>query len=205
MKKTVIALAAAAMTAPLAANAETDWFGFSQITAGMGEGNGKAYLDNNDNVDYSNDGLTFGADRIRIGYKASEGDAFAKLQLDFNRPTAGGEDSAIGVNEVIKDAVVGYKLAPAAKISTGVFKTPVGMDFTTPGKKLDITKRGMEKGLALERAAGAMVSGDLDGGFGYDVGVFNPTNRSKAVDTPDNDGSPGSDAEGTGEDSAYAG
>lgn len=198
MKKTVIALAAAAMTAPLAANAETSWFGFSQITAGMGEGNGSAYLDSNDNVDYSNDGLAFGHDRVRIGYKASEGNAFAKLQIDFDKADGGSNIT----NNIIKDAVVGYEFAPAAKISTGMFKTPVGMDFTTSGKKLDITKRGMEKGLALERSAGGMLSGDFEGGFGYDVGVFNPTTRSKAVST--NKGT-GENASGTGEDMAMAG
>ncbi|SFD49354.1 Outer membrane protein (porin) [Thiohalospira halophila DSM 15071] len=200
MKKTVIALAAAAMTAPLAANAETSWFGFSQITAGMGEGNGSAYLDNNGNVDYSNDGLAFGADRVRIGYKASHGNAFAKLQVDFNRDA---EKDGIGLNDMIKDAVVGYEFNPAAKVNLGVFKTPVGMDFNTSGKKLDITKRGMEKGLVLERAAGAMVSGDLAGGLGYDVGIFNPANRSSSVDTPTKEA--GENAEGNGEDMAYAG
>jgi len=55
------------------------------------------------------------------------------------------------------------------------------MDFNTSGKKLDITKRGLEKSLVLERAIGVMLSGRKIGGyFGYDVGIFNPSGRGAA-------------------------
>lgn len=183
MKKSLIAMAiAGVIAAPMAANAaEAKFFGYSQITAQMGKGK----------QGNEADGLLFGADRIRLGYKIKQGNAWGKLQFDLNKTDS---SNVIGVPEIIKDAVVGYKLDDAANVSAGLFKTPVGMDFNTSGKKLDITKRGMEKKLVLERAAGLMVSGrKIGGGFGYDVGVFNPTDRSSAVK--------GGEA---GKDSAYA-
>ena len=81
---------------------------------------------------------------------------------------------------IIKDIEVGYKFSNAASLKIGQFKTPMGMDFNTSGKKLDITKRGMEKGLVLERAVGVMLSGRKMNGFGYDIGIFNPAARSSA-------------------------
>ncbi len=202
MKKSLLTLAVtAAMAVPMAASAapSTKFFGYSQITAAVGGAS-------------PNDGIRFGADRIRLGYKVKNGSAFGKLQVDFNKTDASGTpkcDSAefvtdsttnpittgkaltecsgstnIGVPEIIKDAVVGVKLNKMAKVSAGVFKTPIGMDFNTSGKKLDITKRGMEKPLVLERAAGLMISGRKIGGFGYDLGIFNPAGRSGAVNGP---------------------
>lgn len=208
MKKSLIALAvtaAVAVPATASAGASTKFFGYSQITAAVG---GAAPAD----------GLRFGADRIRLGYKVKNGSAFGKLQVDFMKADSSGtptcekadfvanvtHDSSgspstttsealtscsgstnIGVPEILKDAVVGLKINNMAKVSAGVFKTPVGMDFNTSGKKLDITKRGMEKKFVLERAAGLMVSGrKIAGGFGYDVGIFNPAGRSSSVTGP---------------------
>ena len=171
MKKSLITLAiAAAVAAPMTVSAaEAKFFGYSQITASIGDG-----VDG----DADNEGLAFGADRIRLGYKIKQGNAWGKLQADFLKSD---NASSIGVDEIIKDAVVGYKFNDAANVMAGVFKTPVGMDFNTSGKNLDITKRAMEKKLVLERAAGLMVSGRNLSGFGYDLGAFNPTGRSSAV------------------------
>ncbi len=162
---------AAGVTMSAQAEITSKFFGFSQITATLGEAtNGNTA-----------DGLRFGADRIRIGYKLKDGNVFGGLQVDFNRSNIA-STANIGVPEIIKDAYAGYKFNDAASLKLGVFKTPVGMDFNTSGKALDIVKRGLEKGLVLERAAGAMVSGrKIGGGFGYDIGVFNPTGRSGAV------------------------
>ena len=177
MKKSLITLAiAAAVAAPMTVSAaEAKFFGYSQITAMYGDGKAAAS---------DAEGLSFGADRIRLGYKVKADKIWGKLQVDFMK-----SDNAnkIGADEIIKDAVVGYKISNAANISAGVFKTPVGMDFNTSGKKLDITKRSMEKKLVLERAAGAMISGRKISGFGYDFGIFNPAQRSSAV----NMGTPG--------------
>ena len=163
---------AAGVTMSAQAEISSKFFGFSQITAQLGDGD----VDSPTNDD---DGLRFGADRIRIGYKLKDGNVFGGLQVDFL------QTSTNVAPNIIKDAYAGYKFNDAAAVKLGVFKTPVGMDFNTSGKALDITKRGMEKGLVLERAAGAMLSGrKIGGGFGYDIGVFNPTTRSSAVDEP---------------------
>ncbi|NOZ37100.1 MAG: hypothetical protein GXP11_03335 [Gammaproteobacteria bacterium] len=185
MNNKLIALAVAAsvtagLAAPLAASAavESKWFGFTQITA------------ESKSQDKPNDGFVFGADRVRIGYKLKDGNVFGKLQIDFNKATSNGVSGSKVVNkngvlpEIIKDAVVGYKFSNASKVSLGQFKTPLGMDFNTSGKKLDITKRGMEKKLVLERAAGVMLSGRrIAGGFGYDIFYGNPAGRASAVGT----------------------
>jgi len=189
MNNKLIALAvAASIASPMAANAgvESKWFGFTQIKA------------ESRSEDKPNDGLVFGADRVRIGYKLKDGNVFGGLQVDFNQATSNGTDVDEGgtadhshsvVNkdgvlpEIIKDAFAGYKFSNAASIKLGQFKTPLGMDFNTSGKKLDITKRGMEKKLVLERAAGAMISGrKIAGGIGYDVFYGNPAGRSSAYD-----------------------
>jgi len=152
-------------------------FGYAQVTAESGNGLGHSAND-------EKNGLRFGADRVRLGYKLSLGKVFSKLQLDFNKTDSSSNPGQL--DEIIKDAVVGYKFDRAASFKIGQFKTPVGMDFNTSGAKLDITKRGMEKKLVLERSAGAMLSGRKIGGvFGYDVGIFNPATRSAAVGDPD--------------------
>ncbi len=181
MNKRLITLAiAAALAAPMTASAAADsdkieakFFGYTQITAAVGKGS-----DGN-----SADDLRFGADSIRLGYKIEHDKIWGKLQIDFNKTDNSGKTyTKIGVPEIIKDAVVGYKFSDAAKVRAGLFKTPVGMDFSNASKQLDITKRGMETGLVLERAAGLMVSGrNIGGGFGYDIGTFNPAKRSSAV------------------------
>ncbi len=171
-----IAVSVSPMTAG-AAELKVKWFGYIQATAGSGDG-----LTSQDAED---DGLRFGADRIRIGYKVKFGKVFSKLQIDFNKASTSSGAASNDYNilpNIIKDAVVGYKFDGAAKASVGMFKTPVGMDFNTSGTKLDITKRGMEKAFVLERSLGVMLSGrKIGGGFGYDIGVFNPTTRSSAV------------------------
>ncbi|MEE8343339.1 MAG: porin [Gammaproteobacteria bacterium] len=163
------------------AEVEVKWFGFAQLTAEARD------------QDKPNDGLRFDADRIRIGFKLKEGKIFGKLQIDFMKNTnrnAGNTD----LPAIIKDAEVGYKFSNAASLKIGQFKTPLGMDFNNSGKKLDLTKRGMEKGLVLERAVGIMLSGRKMNGFGYDIGIFNPAARSAA------------DAKGTrGKDNSYVG
>ncbi len=190
MNNKLIALAVAAsvtagMAAPLTASAavESKWFGYSQLT--MEKRDDQAKTSTGGTKDQ--DGLAFGADRVRIGYKIKDGKVFGKLQVDFNKPgrtkgygTYGAQDKG-GVNEIIKDAVGGYKFSNAAKVSIGQFKTPLGMDFNNSGKKLDITKRGMEKKLVLERTQGLMLSGRKMSGFGYDVFYGNASTRSSAT------------------------
>jgi len=172
MKKSIISLAVAAglvasMSAAHAGDVKVKWFGFGQITASQ--------LDQN----APNDGVAFGADRVRIGFKVKDGNVFGKLQVDFNETD---KSAATGsLDKIIKDIVVGYKFSNAASIKTGQFKTPVGMDFNVSGKKLDITKRGMEKKLVMERTAGIMLSGrKIANGIGYDLFYGNPAGRGSA-------------------------
>ncbi len=197
MKKNVLAIAVAAgLAVPMAAQAEIEskWYGFSQITAELGDGIATQPIGN---VSDDNS-LRFGADRVRIGYKMKDGNVFGGLQVDFVKTDSSAKNG--NLPEIIKDAYFGYKFSDAAKLKLGSFKTPVGMDFNTSGKKLDITKRGMEKKLVLERDAGAMLSGrKIGGGFGYDLFIGNPAGRS-AVD-PNH----GAGNDNTGEDLAYAG
>ncbi|VAW68636.1 hypothetical protein MNBD_GAMMA09-2053 [hydrothermal vent metagenome] len=173
MKKRFLAAAIAtglvATTMTAQAEVKVKWFGFAQITA------------NSVSENKPDDGFVFGADRVRFGFKVKDDKFFGKLQADLNRDHESGATKNGTLPEVIKDAVVGWKFNDAAKISLGQFKTPLGMDFNTSGKKLDITKRGMEKKLVLERTAGVMISGrKIGGGFGYDVFYGNPAGRSSA-------------------------
>lgn len=162
-------LFAVAVTTPVVTQAEIDvtWFGFAQATAEIRK------------QDAPNDGLEFDADRVRIGFKVKEGKIFAKLQVDFMK-NSNRNNGNPDLPAIIKDMEVGYKFSNSASLKIGQFKTPLGMDFNNSGKKLDITKRGMEKGLVLERAVGAMLSGRKMNGFGYDIGIFNPAARSSA-------------------------
>lgn len=140
----------------------------------------------------TDDNFQFGADRVRIGFKVKDTDSvlggtpFGGLQVDFNKnpldkTSKGPNGKSVDLAAVIKDVYAGYKFNDAVSFKMGQFKTPLGMDFNTSGKKLDITKRGLEKAMVLERAVGVMLSGRKIGGyFGYDVGIFNPAGRGAA-------------------------
>jgi hypothetical protein len=96
------------------------------------------------------------------------------------------------VQDIIKDATVGYDFGQF-NIQVGERKTPVGMDFNTSGKKLDIVKRAMEKSYVLERTAGAYLFGNA-GSIGYAAWYGNAATRGAA----DNNAV-------VGEDSSYGG
>ena len=196
MKKSIISLAVAAglvasMSAAHAGDVKVKWFGFGQITADMGDGSDRknSWFDANGEPA---GGAVFGADRVRIGFKVKDGNVFGKLQVDFNKTDSGAKPGSLP--QIIKDIEAGYKFSNAASIKAGQFKTPVGMDFNVSGKKLDITKRGMEKGLVLERTAGVMLSGrKIANGFGYDLFYGNVSGRGKASAT-NNGASVGNDS-----------
>ena len=182
--------------APVKAN--SDWtskqkfFGFSQIGLRYGDG---AKLGDEANI-----GVDF--DRIRLGWKYFSGNLAAKVFLDFAKK--GSDNGSVGVPDLIKDAFIAYKMDDALVVKAGILKTPVGMGFTIPGWNLDVIKRGFDKKLAFERAAGVMLSGrDIgfgnDGkvnglemgherpwkGFGYDLMITGATGRSGAVNAKD--------------------
>lgn len=141
-------------------------FGYAQLTAEKVE---------------PSDGLDFDADRVRAGVKYDGQAFFGGLLLDFNVPNAGDRTPGTLVN-VIKDVYVGWRMDPIWSLKLGQFKTPIGMDFNIPGEDLDISKRGLEKSLVLERDPGLMLSARALGpGFGVDIGIFNPAGRSGAT------------------------
>ena len=178
------------------APAKAEWkskhkfFGFSQIGVRYGDG---AKL--GEDADFG-----FDFDRIRLGWKYFSGPLAGKVFLDFAKK--GSDNGSVGVPDMIKDAFIAYKFDDAAVIKAGVIKTPVGMGFTIPGWNLDVIKRGFDKKLAFERAAGLMLSGRDIGfgnngkvnglemgherpwkGFGYDVMISGATGRSGAVNS----------------------
>ena len=166
------------------------FFGFSQIGLRAGDG---AKLGKDANI-----GFDF--DRIRLGWKYFSGPLAAKVFLDFAKK--GIDNGSVGVPDLVKDAFIAYKFDDAMVLKAGVIKTPVGMGFTIPGWNLDVIKRGFDKKLAFERAAGLMISGRDIGfgnnakvnglemgherpwkGFGYDIMVSGATGRSGAVNS----------------------
>jgi hypothetical protein len=164
-------------------------YGFMQYEARAGKAFGE-----------DSDSLFFKAQRVRLGTNFFVGKVFGKLFLDFNQSHSSND---AGMPKMIKDGFVGYKWSNSAFVKLGMFKTPLGMNFTIPGWNLDnIERSGMDKGLVLERDMGVMLSGRLIGGpadqeikvngtemgherwgkgFGYDIGIFNPAGRGSAV------------------------
>ena len=166
------------------------FFGFSQIGLRAGDG---AKLGEEADI-----GMDF--DRIRLGWKYFSGPLAGKVFLDFAKK--GTDNGSVGVPDLVKDAFISYKFDDALVVKAGVIKTPVGMGFTIPGWNLDVIKRGFDKKLAFERAAGIMLSGRDMGfgnhakvnglemgherpmkGFGYDLMVTGATGRSGAVNS----------------------
>ena len=146
------------------------------------------------------DGLEFDADRVRFGTKMKWGDWDGGFQFDANNTDSGGRPATL--DSFIRDAFVSYKFSDAAKLKAGQFKTPVGMGYTLSGTRLPLIKRTFTARLVLDRSIGAMLSGrniggsKETGGFGYDVGIFNTADRSKAVS--------GIDSKQKGDDHSYA-
>lgn len=160
-----VVLCAAIVTNPAAASG-FEPFAFAQLTA------------ESTSID---DAVGFGADAIRAGFRARSGAFTARVQLDFNAGDLSERQPGTLPN-VIKDVDVVYSIDKHYSIRFGQFKAPIGYDFLRPGFDLDIAKRGMEKGLVLERTIGMMFSGrKLANGLGYDIGVFNPAGRSAAT------------------------
>lgn len=161
----------AAMVTPATAQQATI-YGHAQVT-------GEEFDQGGDN------GLGF--DRMRLGGRYSQGAFDSHLQVDFNaEPTRRRQTGTL--LRAVQLIYGSWQTQAGPKITAGQFKTPLGMDFNRPGADLDITKRGLDAALVLNRAVGVMAGQrDLPFGLGYDVGVFGPAGRSAAVFGVDGD------------------
>jgi len=165
-------------------------FGFAQLEARGGEAN----------IGDENSAIGFGAQRIRLGWKYVAGKVRGKVFLDFNQDHGTNPKTGDGaaMPKMVKDAFISYVADSAFVVKAGLIKMPNGMSFTMPGWNLDITERGFDKKLVLERNTGLMISGraiggsgKVDGfemgherpwkGFGYDVMIANQASRSAVV------------------------
>jgi len=178
------------------------FFGFAQLEAVGGEGmqinEAGTSVSPGDKADTN---LAFRAQRIRLGWKYVAGKVRGKVFLDFNQDATGASDHTNGdsIPKLVKDAFISYVQDPALVVKMGLIKMPNGMGFTMPGWNLDITERGFDKKLVLERNTGLMLSGRGIGwegnkvngfemgherpwkGFGYDVMIANQASRSAAA------------------------
>jgi len=145
-------------------NVDFTWLTYAQLTAERAEG----------------DALAFGADRVRVKGEVTSGRYAGGGVLDFGANDLGESPPGTLAN-VVADVYFNYKIANRHLLRVGQFKTPLGMDFNTPGHLLDVTKRATEVGLSFNRDLGVMASGEPAAGLGYDVGLFNPPGRSRAT------------------------
>ena len=174
-------------------------FGLLQVDAVGGKGMQLKYAKSTTKADTS---VAFRAQGIRFGWKYIAGKVRAKVFFDFNQKYNDPDSTnGVGVPNTIKDAFIAYKINNAFIPKLGLIKMPNGMGFTMSGANLDITERGFDKSLMLERDMGFMISGRAIGwsgnkvtgleagherpwkGFGYDVMVANQASRSKAVNS----------------------
>ena len=129
------------------------------------------------------DSLEFDTDRVRFGIKAKWDTWDGAFQFDANN-TSGSNKTTL--DSFIRDAFIRYRFSDAVQLKVGQYKTPVGMGYNLSGTRLPLIKRTMTSRLVLDRTIGAMLSGrniggGETGGFGYDLGVFNSADRSKAA------------------------
>lgn len=132
----------------------------------------------------SNNGETVEVDydRLRVRSQINAAPFSAVVQLELAANDWDRRMPARTVN-VIFDAYMDYAVNDRHRLRAGQFKTPMGLDFGLPPNVMEITKRGMEFGLIMNRATGVMLSGRRFGkGFGYDAGVFNLASQAFATD-----------------------
>ncbi|BDB15992.1 porin [Acidithiobacillus ferrooxidans] len=192
MKKNLVALAvAAAFVVPGVAfaadtsNADTGpvVFGYAQITGAQQFGTGYNAASNS-----SSNGLIFGANRIRLGFKGEAVPGvtyFIQGAWDNAGIIGDGLNNGLGSNIATKggqaqliDAWVNYAPVPFAQLQVGKFKTPEGLEYTSvAGNDLTFIFRNMGQSLLPGRSAGAMLHADnvMGTGVGYAVGIFDNT------------------------------
>ncbi len=91
-----------------------------------------------------------------------------------------------GGTTVLQDAYLGLDLSDALRFRFGKFRPPFGLERLQPTSNLSFVEFGLPTLLTPNRDVGAVVHGDLFGGFfGYAGGIFNgvPDNGSADLDT----------------------
>lgn len=127
--------------------------------------------------------------RVRLGYSWRGDGYFSRLQVDLQQ--ADGRKLAINESsDIVLDAYIGYNFSKTLSLKVGAFPMPVGMDFLTSIKKLDIAERGADAKLVLNRAVGVMLSNShnlWNSKWSYDIAVAGPASRLSLVESPGKD------------------
>ncbi|HQU73356.1 MAG TPA: porin [Calditrichia bacterium] len=134
----------------------------------------------------TNKALVFGFERVRLGARGTLNDRMDyRLLVDFKN-TDKDLDNDGDTPGIIKFAYLDLKPNDQLRLRVGKFKTPLGMEWNTPGSQLDIVKRGLAQSLIFHFDAGAMLYADKLGSqkFGFAAGAFN-AGPNKANDVGD--------------------
>jgi hypothetical protein len=146
---------------------EFHWRAYAQLTA--------------EHLGGIDDTFAFGADRIRPRFEVDAGRLAAVAQFDLAVKNPSDRHPGTLTNAIM-DLNVAFGYAQKHGVVFGQFKTPLGMDYNVPAGALDITKRGLDLALVLNRAFGVMLSGKAGlEGLSYDIGLFNPAGLSPAT------------------------
>jgi phosphate-selective porin OprO/OprP len=122
---------------------------------------------------------TFILRRVRPTFEGTFGNIFDfKFMPDFASGRA-----------VIVDAYIAARFNPAAVLTVGKFKPPVGLERLQSSADLRFIERGLPTNLVPNRDLGVQFSGEVAGGaVTYQVGYFNGVNDGQSSDnltTPD--------------------
>jgi phosphate-selective porin OprO/OprP len=88
-----------------------------------------------------------------------------------------------GGRSIVVDAYVAARFNPAAVVTVGKFKPPVGLERLQSGADIRFIERGLPTNLVPNRDIGAQLSGEFSGGaFSYQVGYFNGVTDGQSSD-----------------------
>lgn len=94
--------------------------------------------------------------RVRAQATAERFSGVVQLELAANQWSRRQPGTTV---DVIFDAYMDYRVNERHQLRAGQFKTPLGLDFGLAPHVMEITRRGMDFGLILNRASGVMLSG----------------------------------------------
>jgi hypothetical protein len=144
-----------------------DWLAYAHLAA--------ARLEERD------DGVAYDTERLRFRSQVNNERLSGVVQIDAAVPEPGDDRPGTLPNGIL-DLYLTYRISDALGLVFGQFKTPIGMDFNRSPVALDLTKRGPDTTLTLNRDLGLMLTGAAGtSGLGFDVGVFNTPGRSFAT------------------------